>query len=170
MILKAAEARQKQVLDADYDALDLNKYTHMETHLSSEQQAKLICSLQKYPKLFQPVHLELRHLNKGEKPYHAQPFPIPKSYVDTTKKDIKHLCNIGVLAKCNNPEWATPTLIQPRRTGGNVRVLTDFCVLTNKYTKRKPYPLPKIADLLQKLEGFAWATMLELSIPVIYVQ
>ena len=56
-------------------------------HLSKEQQEKLICSIQKYPKLFQcglgvlkvpPVHLELRPLNEDEKPYHARPFPIPK--------------------------------------------------------------------------------------------
>jgi hypothetical protein len=88
-ILQEAEARQKRILDADYSALDLDDYAHMETHLSKEQQAKLICSIQKYPKLFQgglgilnvpSLHLELRPLNKDEKPYHARPFPILKCY------------------------------------------------------------------------------------------
>jgi hypothetical protein len=51
-VLKEAEARQKRILDADYSALDLEDYAHMETHLSKEQQAKLIFSLQKCPKLF----------------------------------------------------------------------------------------------------------------------
>jgi hypothetical protein len=51
-ILKQAEARQTQILDADYSALDLNDYARMETHLSNEQQAKLICLLQSYLKLF----------------------------------------------------------------------------------------------------------------------
>ena len=46
------EARQKRILDADYSALDLDDYAHKETHLSPEQQEKLICSIQKYPKLF----------------------------------------------------------------------------------------------------------------------
>jgi hypothetical protein len=64
-------------------------------HLSKEQQDKLICSIRKYPKLFQgglgvlkvpPVHLELRPLNKDEKPYHVRPFLIPKCYEETTKK------------------------------------------------------------------------------------
>ena len=109
-----------------------------------------------------PVHLELWPLNKDEKPYHAQPFPVPKCYEETTKKEIQRLCNIGVLMKCNDSEWAAPTFIQPKKTG-DVRVLTDFCIL-NRYIQRKPYPLPKISDLLQKLEGFTWATALDLSV------
>jgi hypothetical protein len=71
-----------------------------------------------------PVHLELRALNMDEKPYHARPFPIPKCYEDTTKKEIQCLCSIGVLVKCNDSEWAAPTFIQPKKTG-DVRVLTD---------------------------------------------
>ena len=78
-VLKEAEARQTRILDADYSAIALDDYAHMETHLNKEQQNKLICSQQKYPKLFRgglgilnipPVHLELRPLNKDEKPYH----------------------------------------------------------------------------------------------------
>jgi hypothetical protein len=46
------EARQTRILDADYSALDLDDYAHLETHLSKEQQEKLSCSLRKYPKLF----------------------------------------------------------------------------------------------------------------------
>ena len=45
---------------------------------------------------------------------------------------------------------------------GDVRVLTDFREL-NKCLKRKPYPIPKIKDLLQTLMGFQWATALDLS-------
>ena len=71
------------------------------------------------------------------------------------------MCDIGVLTKCNDSEWAAPTFIQPKKTG-DVRVLNGFCVL-NRYIKRKPYLLPKISDLLQKLEGITWATTLDLS-------
>jgi hypothetical protein len=81
--------------------------------------------------------------------------------LDTTRKEIKRVCNIGVLAKCNDSEWAAPTFIQPKKSG-DVRVLTDFHVL-HRYTKQKPYPLHKISDLLQKLEGFTWATALEVT-------
>ena len=51
-VLKEAEARQKRMFDADYSALDLDDYAHKDMHLSTEQQEKLICSIQKYPELF----------------------------------------------------------------------------------------------------------------------
>mgnify|MGYP002063961838 CR=1 FL=1 len=43
-----------------------------------------------------------------------------------------------------------------------MQFLSDFCKL-NKRIKRKPCPLPKIQDLLQKLEGFEYATSLDLN-------
>ena len=45
---------------------------------------------------------------------------------------------------------------------GSLRSLADLREL-NKRIKRKPYPLPKISDLLQKLEWFTWATSLDLN-------
>ena len=45
---------------------------------------------------------------------------------------------------------------------GSLRSLADLREL-NKRIKCKPYPLPKISDLLQKLEGFNWATSLDLN-------
>ena len=68
-----------------------------------------------------PVHLELQLLNKDEKPYHARPFPVLKCYEETAKKEIQLLCDIGVLEKCNDSEWAAPMFIQPKKTG-DVRV------------------------------------------------
>ena len=102
------------------------------------------------------MHLKLRPLNEDEKPYHAQPFPIPECFEDTTTVEIKPLCNIGVLVKCNDSGWAALTFKQSKEAG-NVRVLTDFRVL-NRYIKPEPHPLPKISNLLQKLEGLIWAT------------
>jgi hypothetical protein len=43
-----------------------------------------------------------------------------------------------------------------------VRILTDFRRL-NAQVKRKPFPLPKISDLLIKLSGFKYATAIDLS-------
>ena len=80
---------------------------------------------------------------------------------ETTKKEITRLTNIGVFHKHNGSEWAAPTSVQPKKTG-DMRVLTDFRQL-NKWIKRKPYPLPKITDFLQKLTGFKYATTIYLS-------
>ena len=40
----------------------------------------------------------------------------------------------------------------------------------NKRIKRKPFPLPKIQDLLQKLEGFTYATSLDLNMGYYHIQ
>ena len=52
--------------------------------------------------------------------------------------------------------------VSPTEETGDVRVLTDFRKL-NEYLVRKPHPLPKIKELLQKLQGFKWATAIDLS-------
>jgi hypothetical protein len=123
--------------------------------------------LSKYDTLFggglgtldvKPVHLELKD---DAKPYHSRAFPVPQAYSKTTKKEINRFCDIGVMKKSHNSEWAAPTFIQPKKTG-DVRVLTDFRRL-NAALKRKPFPLPKISDLLLKLEGFQYATAIDLS-------
>jgi hypothetical protein len=45
---------------------------------------------------------------------------------------------------------------------GSLRSLADLREV-NKVIKRKPYPLPKISDMLRKLEGFMYATSLDLN-------
>jgi hypothetical protein len=57
-------------------------------------------------------------------------------------------------------EWAAPTFMQAKKTG-DVHILTGFRKL-NAQIKRKPFPLPKISDLLWKLSGFRYATAIDL--------
>ena len=94
-------------------------------------------------------------------PYHARPFPIPKHYENTMKLEVQRLCNLGVLKKVNRSEWAAPTFIIPKNNG-LVRFISDFRQL-NQRIERKPFPIPKIQDLLLKLEGFQYATSLDLN-------
>jgi hypothetical protein len=43
-----------------------------------------------------------------------------------------------------------------------VHTISDYRKL-NKRIVRKPYPIPKISTILQKLEGFTYATALDLN-------
>jgi hypothetical protein len=63
--------------------------------------------------------------------------------------------------KDTQPEWACPmfTISKP---DGSLRSLADLREV-NKVIKRKPFPLPKITDMLQKLEGFMYAKSLDLN-------
>jgi hypothetical protein len=49
-------------------------------------------------------------------------------------------------------EWAAPTFVTPKKNG-SVRFISDLRKL-NAWLQRAPYPIPKIQDLLHKLESF----------------
>jgi hypothetical protein len=58
-------------------------------------------------------------------------------------------------------EWASPLFIIPKKNR-TVRFLRDFWEV-NKRLIRKPFPIPKISTVLQELEGFTFATALDLN-------
>jgi hypothetical protein len=91
-------------------------------------------------------------------PYHARPYPAPRVHENTLKAEADCLCQVGVLKKVNRSEWGAPTFIIPKKDG-SVQRITDFCEL-NKRIKCKPY---QIQDLMLKLEGFCYATSLDLN-------
>jgi hypothetical protein len=67
----------------------------------------------------------------------------------TTKKEFKILTDIDVFKISSDSEWAAPNFIQPKKTY-DVRILIDFRI-SNAQIKRKPFPLPKISDMLRKV-------------------
>ena len=147
--------------------VDLDYYVQELEHLTKDEKVKLLNVLQKFPQLFggglgtlniKPIHMELK---KDVTPYSSIAFPIPQSLEKTHRKEVDRLTKIDVLEPNSDSEWAAPTFVQPKKTG-DVRLLTDFREL-NKRIKRKPFPLPKISELLQRLRGFRWATAIDLS-------
>ncbi len=100
-------------------------------------------------------------LNEGVSPYHGQAFPVPKIYKDTIMKEVERLCKLGVLERQPASEWASPSFIIPKKDK-TVYFLSDFREL-NKRLVRTPFPIPKISMLLQEIEGFSFATALELN-------
>jgi hypothetical protein len=88
-------------------------------------------------------------------------FQYPAKTVQYNQDRNRKIEKIGVLKLDHESEWAAPTFVQPKKTG-DVRILTDFRT-PNEAICRKPFPLPKISDLLQKLQGFTYATAIDLS-------
>jgi hypothetical protein len=77
-------------------------------------------TLKKFPTLFggglgmlniKPVRLELIDVAK---PYHARPFPVPKSLEATTKTEMKRLTEIDFINRSSDSEWVAPTFIQAK--------------------------------------------------------
>ena len=103
-------------------------------------------------------------IKKGEEPVNLRPYPIPVKRKVVFLKDINRLIDIGVLCReevHNTSEWASPSFIIPKKDE-LVRFLSDFRNLNAKIV-RKPYPIPKILELMQTLEGFTYASTLDLN-------
>jgi hypothetical protein len=76
-------------------------------------------------------------------------------------KEIDRLESIEVLKRQLSSQWASPTFIIPKKDI-TVWTITDFREL-NKWIVSRPYPIPKISTTLQELEGFTYATALDLN-------
>ena len=105
-----------------------------------------------------PVSFELK---EGTKPYHGRPFPVPESHKETTMKELNRLCELGLLEFQSTSEWASPPFIIPKKDN-TVFFISNFREV-NKQLVRKPFPIPKISKILQELEGFTFATALDLN-------
>ena len=172
--LEEAAERIKRILDAKYEPANLEEIVANHDHLSDEEKEGLYSLLKKYESLFdgslgtwkgEDYNIELR---SDATPYHARAFPIPRIHEQTLRHEVDRLCEIGVLKKVNRSEWAAPTFIIPKKDG-TVRFISDFREL-NKRIKRKPFPIPKIQDLLLKLEGFQYATSLDLNMGYYHIE
>ena len=172
--IAAETERMKTILDAKYEKANLEDLVAECKHLSEEEQASLLELLHKYEDLFdgtlghwvgEDYNIELK---PDVTPYHARAYPIPKTYEQTLRMEVERLCKAGVLKAVNRSEWAAPTFIIPK-TDKTVRFISDFREL-NKRIKRKPFPIPKIQDLMLKLEGFQFATSLDLNMGYYHIE
>ena len=174
-ILQEAESRQRRIIEANYDKLDIGNYVDNIDTLSVAEKNILATKLKTYTRIFSgglgklnipPVHIELK---EDAKPKKRRPFPIPQSQYQLMKDEAERLKDIGVLAWVDtkqpytgNPDFASPSFPQPKKDTNQVRFLTGFEEI-NKCIVRRPFPLPKISDMLQKLRGFRWASAIDLS-------
>jgi hypothetical protein len=165
---RSATKRVVKILDAKYEKADLPAIIRENcSHLTFSDREKLLSMLLKFESLFDgtlgdwkllPVSFELK---EAMKPYHGRPYPIPHKHKAVLMKEIKCLCNIGVLEWQPSSRWVLLTFIIPQKDS-TVHTISDFREL-NKRIVRKPYPIPKISTILQELEGFTYATFLDLN-------
>jgi hypothetical protein len=76
-------------------------------------------------------------------------------------KEINCLVAIRLSTWQPSSKWASPSFIIPKKDQ-TVHTISDFRDL-NKHIVRKPYPIPKISTTLQELQGFTYATTLDLN-------
>jgi hypothetical protein len=101
---RSATKRMVKFLDAKYEKADLPAIIRENcSHLTASNREKLLSVLLKFESLFDgtlgdwkllPVSFELK---EGMKPYHGRPYPILHKHKTVLMKEIKWLCDIGVL-------------------------------------------------------------------------
>ena len=106
----------------------------------------------------EPFSFELK---PNAKPHHGRAFPVPHIHLETLKKEVQRIVNLGVIERQPSSEWASPTFIILKKNN-TVRFISDSREV-NKRLVRKPYPIPKTSTVLQEMEGFTYATVLDLN-------
>ena len=172
--LNEASSHLKKILDAKYEPANLNKIVRECEYLTVDKQMQLLSLLYKYEHLFdgslgiwhnEPYNIELK---SGPNLFIVGHFQFLKSTEATLKIELECLVKLGILKCINRSEWAVPTFIIPKKDG-SIHFISDFREI-NKRIKRKPYPIPKIQDLLMKLEGFQYATSLDLNMGYYHIE
>ena len=156
-----------EILDAKYESVQIDDVVNQLEHLNIQQKADVKQVLSEFTKLFdgtlgvyphRKFHIDLE---PNAKPKHARPYPVPVVHLEAFKKELVHLCNIGVLAIQGASEWASPTFITPKKDG-RVRWVSDLREL-NKVVVRRQYPLPIIQDILRRRPGCQYFTKMDIS-------
>ncbi len=167
LVTQEATDQMVKILDSNYQKANLKEIVRAAKHLNEREKSLLYKLLMKFEDVFDgtlgewktdPVDFELVD---GAKPHSQRHYPVPHLYKQTFKKELDRLVKLGVLEKVQQSEWGTPTFIIPKKDN-EVRFISDFRRLNQKI-KRKPYPLPRISDTLQQLEGFRYATSLDMN-------
>ena len=141
-----------------------------ETHeatLQSPKKLEPLSLLQKYEQMVDGTLGEWKSelvtfdLKNGAQPYNGRSFLVPKIHKATLHKEVDQMVELCFLKRESESEWAFLPFIIPK-SNQTVQFISDFCNL-NKVLKRKALPLPKIVETLQELEGFTYASQLDLN-------
>ena len=161
--------RMERILDAKYDALDIDAVVSKATALNAMQKKLLRDVLTEYQDLFDgslgrwkttPASAELK---VGAKPVYTRHYKVPHINEEAFKKELMRLVELGVLERVPDDEdsgYGSPAFIIPK-ADKMVCFVTDFRKVNA--VNRKPYPIPRINDTLQSMEGFQGASTLDLS-------
>ncbi len=118
----SATKRMAKILDAKYEKADLPAIIRKNCSLlTANNREELLSVLLIFKLLFDgtlgdwklpPVSFELK---EGMKSYHGRPYPIQQKHKAVLVKEIKWLCDIGVLEWQPSSQWASPTFIIPKK-------------------------------------------------------
>ena len=89
-------------------------------------------------------------------------YPLTKAELEATRKFLDDNLALGFIERCNKggSPWSTPWFFTGKKDGG-LRPLQDYRVV-NSYTVCDVYPIPRIEQILEELEGKTLFTALDI--------
>ena len=166
--------RMKHILDTKYSKADLKIIAESYTHLDPQERNKLYTLLKKYESLFDgnlvtwhgnPYDIKLK---PDAEPYHGKPFPVPHIHELTFKQELDQLKALNITKKVIRSQWGALTFLIPRKDI-TVSFISNFREL-NKHILHQPYTIPKIQDILLRLEGFHYGNTLDLNMGYYHIE
>jgi transposase InsO family protein len=155
---------QKAYIEADYHKYHLPSVIPL--YLSEPEGNVLLELLEKFADLFTgslgtmagpPLDLELK---PDARPVTMRAYPVPRSDYEAIRKEIDRLVMLGILEPVYDTPWGFPSFAIKKKNG-SIRVISDFRRL-NTMIIRHPYPLPQLSDIFARIDGFRYATALDL--------
>jgi len=93
-------------------------------------------------------------------PINVKPRRQPINLEQKIDEAIDNLWKNNIIRKCNSP-WNTPLICVWKKEKQDIRLCLDFRQL-NLVTKRQAFPMPNIAEMLDKLGGARYFTSIDL--------
>ena len=155
------------IMDRKYQAVQPEEVVQRLDHLTPSQRTQLKSTFEKYKKVFDgtlgkhPTAKINIELIPGAKPIYQQPYPVPFRRKPLFDRELNNMINDGVFTRIGESEWGFPSFIIPKKDG-RVRWLSDFRKL-NELIVRKPFPLPRIQDILHQRGKYTYFTKIDLS-------
>lgn len=101
-------------------------------------------------------------VREGATPVFCRARQVPYALQDRVDEELDAMLRAGVVEPVESADWATP-LVPVRKADGGLRICADYKVTLNPVLLIDRYPLPRIDDLLVKLNGAKVLSKIDLS-------
>lgn len=101
-------------------------------------------------------------VREGATPVFCRARPLPYALRERVEAELDEMVRSGVIEPVDTSDWATP-LVPVRKADGGLRICADYKITLNPALMIDRYPLPKIDDLLVRLNGAQVFSKIDLS-------
>ena len=161
--------RIRRIIDAKYKKANLKTVMAKQCQKTSSEESYILLNLlRKFEDLFdgtlgtQNTTMVYSELKDDAKSVCLKPYTVLRVHEEMFRKEAERLLSLGVLEEENESKWEALYFSQTKTKTNSVILLSDFRNL-NMQLKLKPYPIPKIREMLLKIEVFQYDTSLELN-------